>query len=301
MINLNQLRSFYMAARYGSITIAAGKMFVTPPAVTMQIKKLEAWLGFSLLQKEKNRLKIRKEAMELYSYAEVIFSTVEQLELHLDQQAVSKKGELAIGTHHMVARFIAPHLINRLKIAHPNLKFKVILGRIPDLVKKLVDQDIQCILLASEPDPGTIKTIPLFDEDLILVAAKDSQFVRKWVIGTDELAKLPLLMLAQDTNIYWILKRYLDVNGVTPDIVMDNLSGNVILGFLLQDVGVAFSLRFIVQESIEKGFLREIRVRGGLPKAQFRLAFLHEKCRAPHLHSLVSWLEKTTFKRNHLV
>lgn len=290
-----------MAAKYGSITIAAEKMFVTPPAVSMQIKKLESWMGFPLLQNHKNTLKLRKEATELYGYAEVIFSNVEQLETYLDQQALSKKGEMVIGTHHMVARFIAPHLINRLKNFHSNLKFKVILGRIPDLVTKLIEHEIQFVLLASTPHPDKITTIPLFDEDLVLVAARNSKFVHNWQIDSKDLAGLPFLMLDRDTNIYIKIKKYLETNGVTPNIVMENLSGDVILGFLLQDLGVGFSLRFIVQEYLDNGSLREIKIQGGLPKARFRLAFLHEDSRHPHLHSLVSWLEKTTFKRSHFV
>ncbi len=301
MINLNQLRSFYMAAKFGSVTIAAEKMFVTPPAVSMQIKKLESWLGFPLLQKEKNHLKLRGEAREIYNYAETIFSNVEQLELFLNQQELSKKGELVLGTDHMLARFIVPHIINRLKKYHSNLKFKVILGRIPDLVNKLLDQEIQCVLLASIPHPEKIKTLPLFDEDLILVAAKNSKFVHNWQIATKDLVGLPLLMLSHDTNTYRLVKEYLELNDVTPDIAMDNLSGDAILGFLLQDLGVAFSMRFTVQEHLDNGSLREIKVKGGLPTANFGLAFLHEDCRHPQLCSLVSWVEKTTLKRSHFV
>ena len=50
-INLNQLRSFFLTAREKSITKAAQSLYVTQPAVTMQLKSLEQDLGLKLFRK----------------------------------------------------------------------------------------------------------------------------------------------------------------------------------------------------------------------------------------------------------
>lgn len=301
MVNMNQLRSFYMAAKHGSVSIAAEKMFVTPPAVTMQIKKLESWLGYPLLKKEKNSLKITKEATQLYQYAEDIFLHVEQLELYLGQQAESKRNELFIGADHMIARFIAPRMITLLNKAHPHLKIKVVLANGPELIEKLLNHEIQFTLMPDIPLSQKIKSVPLFDEDMVLVAAKNSKFICNRKIEKRELAQLPFLRQTPDTNIYKRIKNYLDLANISPEITMDNLSGNVIQGLLLQDVGVAFVHRVTVQDPIDQDQLQEVEVIGGLPQSHFCLAFLDESIRAPHLHSLVSWLATTTFKRSHLI
>ena len=54
MINLNQLRAFYQAAKYGNLSIAAQALFVSQPAVTAQIKLFEESCGLKLFKSLEN-------------------------------------------------------------------------------------------------------------------------------------------------------------------------------------------------------------------------------------------------------
>ena len=60
ILNINQLRAFYMVSKMGSITKAAQELMVTPPAVTMQIKQLEETVGIRLLVREGNSIQPTK-------------------------------------------------------------------------------------------------------------------------------------------------------------------------------------------------------------------------------------------------
>ena len=95
-INLNQLRCLYMAARHKSMAEAAARLFVSPPAITMQIKKLEQSLGMKLVFRQHNELRLTKQGQRVYSHAVSIFEQVEKLESAL--AAMSARGmELLVG------------------------------------------------------------------------------------------------------------------------------------------------------------------------------------------------------------
>jgi len=79
-INLNQLRAFFLAARERSITKAAQALYVTQPAVTMQIKSLEQDLEVKLFRKYGKGLDLTDAGEVLFGYTERMFEIVEEME-----------------------------------------------------------------------------------------------------------------------------------------------------------------------------------------------------------------------------
>ncbi|MCG2774379.1 MAG: LysR family transcriptional regulator, partial [Desulfobacterales bacterium] len=79
-INLNQLRAFFLAVREKSITKAAESLYVTQPAVTMQVKSLEQDLDLKLFRKYGKGLELTDAGEVLFGYAERVFEIVEEME-----------------------------------------------------------------------------------------------------------------------------------------------------------------------------------------------------------------------------
>ena len=66
MINLNQLRAFYQAAKHMNFSTAAKKLFITQPAVTAQVKFFEDSLDLKLFKKKGGRLYLTDEGRTIY-------------------------------------------------------------------------------------------------------------------------------------------------------------------------------------------------------------------------------------------
>jgi len=297
-VNLNQLRSFYMTVKYGSITAAAKKMYVTPPAVTMQIKKLEEWLCFRLLHRDTNPIKMAESAAEIYRHAETIFSSVEHLETYLERIVKERKREVMIGAHTVVACHIMPNLIAQLKKEQPELDIKIVIGKKSELVDKLLKHTIHCAVKASSGNTDKYRAIPLFSEDIILVAAKNSKYFKGRRVSMSSLQDIPLLMHEHDSATYQIVNTFLKRMCISPDIIMDDLSGDVMLSFVQQDTGVAFVNRFAAQNALDKGGVQEIEIAENTPLSHFEFVFLDEKNKSPHFEAIVSFFERTKFSRS---
>ncbi len=84
MINLNQLRAFYYVAKYSSYTIAAGKLFISQPAVTAQVKLFEKYNEIKLFKKLGKKFILTHAGKVLYEKAEFIFNAEDELEQSLD-------------------------------------------------------------------------------------------------------------------------------------------------------------------------------------------------------------------------
>lgn len=76
-LSLNSLKFFYYVARYGSVTIAAKKLFVTQGAVSKQLKNLEEALGFTLFIREGKKLQLTDDGELLFDCCQQVFPQID--------------------------------------------------------------------------------------------------------------------------------------------------------------------------------------------------------------------------------
>ncbi|WP_027722872.1 LysR family transcriptional regulator [Maridesulfovibrio zosterae] len=297
-INLNQLRCFYLAAKFKSVSKAAEALFVTPSAVTMQIKKLERWIGIRMLVREGNNIKLTPDAEEIYAQAKKVFNEAEVLELHIEKIINSHKGELVIGAHYILGKYILPNLVALIKKMHPKLNVKIVLDYTPQLTKKLQTSELDFIVTASLNAHPQIKKIPLFSDEMLLVVLKDSKHVRKKRIQPHEISSIPLIL--PERNLY-LIDEYFEYHDIIPNVAMDNITADVIKQFVMQDTGGAILVRFTVEDELERGVFQEIKVDGGLPIADFGLAYLDKKTLSQEVSELLFSIKNNPFRRDKLV
>lgn len=108
ILNMNQLRAFYTAAKLGSITRAAHELMVTPPAITIQVKQLEKTVGIGLLFREGNAVRLTDMGQEVFKIAENIFGEIRVLENFLEDVSTGKSGQLRIGCTQTSGKYIMP-------------------------------------------------------------------------------------------------------------------------------------------------------------------------------------------------
>lgn len=299
-INLNQLRCFYFVAKFKSIKEAATTLFVTPPAVTMQLKKLEEWLGMKLIRRTGNSLEVTNDGEKIFVYAERIFKEVEELENELKQQEKLKRTEISIGSHYIPAKYIVPKLVQYIKGIRPKLETKVILDTIPVLVDKVKNHGLDLVLSATAPSCPKLKSMPLFKEDLVLVALHNTKHLQEDKIHIQELKNIPLLMTEETTSIYHLTYDYLHKNGITPCIAMANISADIIKSFIFQDIGLAFLLRFTVENKLARGEFREIEIVGKSPRANINLIYMAENP-SPDVQAIASAVKQEKFTREDFI
>ena len=127
-MNLNQLRTFFLVAKEKGGTKAAEALYVTQPAVTMQIKSLEQDLEIKLFMKHGKGIELTVAGSVLFEYSEKIFETVEEMEYVLKGHTDSTHGTLNIGTTRSFARYLMPDLRSRFQKRFPKVKIILNVG-----------------------------------------------------------------------------------------------------------------------------------------------------------------------------
>lgn len=122
---LNALRTFEAAARHLSFNLAARELFVTPAAVSHQVKHLEAHLGVSLFQRNHRAVTLTTEGAAL---AATLGELLGQMDLALDRARTGAPRELRATTmESFAAKWLAPRL-HRFQTAHADVRLRIDTG-----------------------------------------------------------------------------------------------------------------------------------------------------------------------------
>lgn len=138
---LNALRAFETAARCLSFNAAAQQLFVTPAAVSHQVKHLENYLGVKLFHRGNRTVELTSEGRALAATLSELFA---QLDLALDRATAQSSADLRVSTlESFAAKWLAPR-VHRFHRQHPELRLRIETGNeLADLQRGNVDVAIR--------------------------------------------------------------------------------------------------------------------------------------------------------------
>ena len=139
MINFNQLRVFYHAARYENFTMAAETLFISQPAVTAQVRLFEEHCNLKLFKKKGRRIYLTDEGRTLYDYARQVFEYEKEIDDVIEDLRVLKRGMLRLGTTKTYARYFMPLMMTSFHETYPQVKIHLDEGSSLDMTLSLLD------------------------------------------------------------------------------------------------------------------------------------------------------------------
>ena len=194
MLNLNQLRVFYHAAKHLNFTRAAAALFITQPAVTAQVKSFEAFCSLKLFKKRGRKIYLTDEGQALFEYADKIFKYEKEIEGAIEDMKDLKRGVLRLGTTKAYARYFMPSLISSFHKAYPDIKINLDEGSSRDMIYSLLDFKNEVAVIAKAVDHPDVSFIPFSKEEMAVIIAPDHHLAGKSKISFEELAREPFIM-----------------------------------------------------------------------------------------------------------
>ena len=274
-LNLNQLRSFYTAAKTMSITRAAAELSVTPGAVTLQIKQLEEHAGVRLLVRAGNSMRLTDAGSKVYEKAQKIFEQIDNLEKYIEDIGDRKSGILTIGCSETAAISVVPSIIKEFKKNYPGIKTVIDRGTTKDMIQSLLDRKTEMVVVHYRQNDNRLKMQYMGKKEIIVVAAKESLLVPKNKILPEELNDIPIILPIQGSATRDILSGHLKKYYVAPNVVMESSSIAFIKEFTSDDEGVTFFCRDVVLDELSKGILKEVQIEGCSLFIEYGIAYLN--------------------------
>ena len=272
--NLMLYRYFAFAAEESSITAAAKKLYVSQPAVSAGIARLEDYLGTALFFRTNKGITLTAEGRLLYDYIKKAFSFIEAGEDKLRELSGLREGEMKIGASDMTLRFALFDYIKVFKREHPGVRLIISNNPTPKTLSELRSGEIDvCAVSSPLPQSDDLEVIPIREIRDIFVCAP-SYPVGDY-LTLEELSSERLIMLDRETS----TRRYLDEvlsdgarGRLSPDIELS--TSDLLIDAALRGLGISAVVEDFAREHIERGMLREVKTNVSIPKRWLMIVHL---------------------------
>ena len=292
MLNFNQLRVFYHAAKNLNFTAAAKELFITQPAVTFQMKAFEEFCNLKLFKKRTRRMFLTDEGRVLYEYADKIFKYEKEIENVIDEMRELKRGILSLGTTKTYARYFMPLMITTFHQNYPNIKIQLNEGSSLDMIHSLLDFKIEVAVIAKARDHPDVKFSPFSKEEMAVIVAPDHHFARKKAIVFKDLANEPFIMKEKGSGTRKRVEQLFSDENCTPDILMETSSTELIKQLVERGEGISFLVRESVTAEIKEKKLAQVALKGRKMFLDVSIAYLKGQVLSPPARAFVDTLSK---------
>ncbi len=195
-MELRHLRYFCTVAEEMHVTRAAERLHLAQPALTQQIRALEAELNTPLLRRVGRGIELTEAGAVFWREAQAILERVRAAALLTQETARGVAGRLSIGMTE-TASFAVPVtlVLKRARHLWPNVEFTLIQARSNDLVPALVDRRIDVAFMRTPPpEIDTLRWQPFLSEGFVVVAPDTHRLASQSIVDIAELCGEPLIM-----------------------------------------------------------------------------------------------------------
>jgi DNA-binding transcriptional LysR family regulator len=298
MMNLNQLRVFYEAARCESFTMAAKNLFITQPAVTAQMKTLEDQCNLKLFKKKGRKLFLTDEGSTLYEYVRKLFDYEKEVEGVIEDMRELKRGILRLGTSKAYARYIMPFLISGFREAYPQIKVYLDEGSSLDMARSLLSLKNEVAVIAKvEEDPG-ITYLPFSQEELLLVLPPHHPLTKKKRITVEELVSEALIMKEVGSGTRKTVNDLFCKKRLVPNVLMETSNTEFIKQLVQRGEGLSFLVMDSVAAEIGDKKLATVPLDGERPHLDVSIAYLKDQHLSHPARAFVEILTKMATKKS---
>jgi len=262
---LDQLKVLKAIAIEGNFKNAAKRLYLSQPAVSLQIQNLEKQLNLTLFDRNRS-LKLTSAGKILLKYSNRILTLCEEADKSLNNVKSSQNLNLAIGANQITGTYVLPRLIGLFKQRYQKINIQLKIDSTSNIAWDIANGDINFGLLDNNNIPDEIKNRikirPYIEDEIVLIFPKKYLFSNFNKIKKNDLYKLKFIKFNRYLSIQQTIDNLLKLNKIELDrleVVMELNSAEAIKNAVQAGLGVAFislSTLFKEQKLKEICFIR---------------------------------------------
>jgi aminoethylphosphonate catabolism LysR family transcriptional regulator len=213
-----QLRAFDAVAREGSFSRAATVLGVTQPALTIQVRALEAAYGMKLFLRQGRNVTLTEVGQRLYRKSRQLASLEEEIRSTLDASQGAERGSLRIAVD-------GPHIVMglfaRFLERFPNVSLSVAAGNTSFVRQQLLDRAVDLAILPGIQKHPRIHAVPLWYHTAVLIVPSPHAWAGRRAVNIEDLHEQPMVAREEGSMTRRIVNEALSRAGVKPKIVLE--------------------------------------------------------------------------------
>jgi DNA-binding transcriptional LysR family regulator len=241
-MELRQLRYFVAVADEGHFTRAAQRLLIAQPAISQQIRRLEAELGEPLFDRDRRHVRLTTAGRALLPHARATIAAADRAKAAVRSLSGLLTGQLTVGAFEGAPEGLLATALGRFRRAHPAVEVRATEGYAAELLTAVqrgeLDAAITGLPDTAKPPPGVTVT-ELAIDPLMAAVSPDHPLAREPGITLTRLRDEPMVTLAGDSSQRAHIERACRKAGFEPRITAETMRLNLLWELVSQGVGIA--------------------------------------------------------------
>lgn len=256
--NLNYYKVFYTVVQKGSFSAAANALFISQPAVSQTISRLEETLKTKLMKRSSHEIALTPEGKILASHLDKAFSEINLAREELQRVNDLQIGELKIGVSTSLCRHVLLPCLKEFIQNHPHIRLSINCHSTADTLIQLEKKEVDLGMICEASLPKDYLYIPVMEVHDIFIASPSylkNLSVRESAAVPDIsgiLEKCSLMMLDRENFTRKHIDRYLDAHSIHPSQILEINNMDILLDFAAIGMGVSAVIREFSEAVLEK-------------------------------------------------
>ncbi len=260
-VTLKQLHALRAVADTGSVTAAARQLFVTAPAISMQIKLFEQIVGMPLLERAGDKFVLTAAGREAVRACRAIDGAFAEFEETLATLRGGAAGHVSVGLV-STAKYFAPRIVGAFAKSHPRVRVSLTVGNREQVIRALRDFSIDIAIMGRPPEDQSCAADPIGDHPHVIVADPGHRLARRRRFEPKLLQPETFVVREPGSGTRNLMERFFEQAGVAPRYGLEIDSNETIKQAVMAGLGVAFISAHTVAAELADGRLVKLDVRG---------------------------------------
>jgi DNA-binding transcriptional LysR family regulator len=261
-LDLRQLEIIRAIAETGSFTAAGHKLHVSQSAISRQILLLEDELKEPVFLRVGRRIRITPAGESLLQLSHRVFQDLKDTIAGITDSQESLRGTVRLLGGMTVCLYVFPTLLTELKRQHPDIDLKVMSGSSERCLQQLRSGGGDLALLTLPVDQPDLVTVPVLQEELLLVTAAKHPLSRKRKVLPQDLVRQPFVLFESGSNTRRSIDEFFMSARIEPQIVMETENVEIIKAMVRTGVGISIVPYQAAARDVSGGHLFLSRIEG---------------------------------------
>lgn len=265
---LDQLKILQTISEEGSFKKAAEKLYISQPAVSLQIQNLEKQLNSPIFYRDKRKAYLTETGELLKKYCDRILSLCEETCRALDELQTFQSGALVIGASQTTGTYLMPRLIGIFRHKYPHISVQLQVHSTRQISWAVANGQIDLAIVGGEVPSeldGVLEITSYAEDELALILPVSHPFASLDFIRKEDLYRLRFIALDTQSTIRNVIENTLTQNGIDSSyfkIEMELNSVEAIKNAVQSGLGAAFVSVSAISKELDLDMLHWAKIEG---------------------------------------
>ena len=286
---LKQIQTFMEVARQGSVSKAAERLFVTQPAVSMQVRQLEDAFGLALIEPVGRNIRLTHAGESFLTHAIAAMGQLKDLEAHMAEHVGLKKGRIDLAVV-STAKYFIPMLLVQFGKLFKGIDVQLKIDNRENILGLLARNEADLVVMGRAPAELDCVATPFATNPLTIVAAPGHPLARRKHLPFSALKDYSFVVREEGSGTRAAMERLFAQHKTPLKVEMEMPSNETIKQAVMAGMGLSFLSMRTVRHELASGHIALVDIEGMPQVGHWYVTHLSQKKLSPAAQAFKEFL-----------